>query len=144
MVETDQLGEETPHMNKKTIAAGAAAVALTGTLALGGTASAADCGSSQVSTAYGCGSVSGDNEGVGTTTSSPAAGTGGLIFRDQNGNDLGSGLGERDQFEWHGDKRVVDGTVLIFVKQMTTGGGGWGSLYSGWVKAEFTQAPSIF
>lgn len=138
-------------MNKKTIAAGAAAAALAGTIVLGGTAAASDnCTGSQVRTAYGCGTVSDDNEGVGTTQSSPAAGTGGLIFRDGSGapaidsDGNQSGIGERDRFDWSGEKRVVGGTVLIFVKQTTQGGGGWGSLYSGWVKAEFTQAPVLF
>lgn len=133
-------------MNKKTIAAGAAAAALAGSIALTGVASATpnSCGPNQVRVASGCGNVSEDNENVGTALSSPAAGTGGLIFRDQNGRDLGSGIGEMDRFTWDGAKRTVNGEVLIFVKQTTSGGGGWGTLYSGWVKAAYTQAPVMF
>lgn len=133
-------------MNKKTIAAGAAAAALAGSIALTGVASATpnSCGPNQVRVASGCGNVSEDNEGVGTATSSPAAGTGGLIFRDENGRDLGSGIGENDRFEWNGEKRIINGEVLIWVKQITSGNGGWGTLYSGWVKAQYTQAPVLF
>ncbi|QBZ71918.1 hypothetical protein SEA_KRADAL_19 [Streptomyces phage Kradal] len=150
-------------MNKKTIAAGAAAVAIASTIGLAGTASAdSQCGpgatakvhyENRVNPQTGkterakiteCPDVkvSGDQ---GITTSAPAAGTGGLIFRDANGRDLGSGIGEEDQFEWYGQKKTLaDGTVLIYVKQSTRGGGGWGSLYSGWVRAQFTQAPVLF
>lgn len=133
-------------MNKKTIAAGAAAAALAGSIALTGVASAApsSCAPNQVRVASGCGTVTEDNDNVGTTESSPAAGTGGLIFRDENGRDLGSGIGEGDRFVWNGEKRTVNGEVLIWIKQTTSGNGGWGSLYSGWVKAQYTQAPVLF
>lgn len=133
-------------MNKKTIAAGAAAAAIAGTIALGGVASAADCPAGQEMTQFGCGVVKDyPSDEIGSTESGPAPGTGGLIFRDKDGRDLGSGMGENDRFEWNGKKAVTaDGTKLIYVKQVTHGHGGWGSLYSGWVRQKFTQIPSMF
>lgn len=152
-------------MNKKTIAVGAAAAALAGSMAFAGTASAdSTCGPGATATVHyenvknpatgrterakitECpdATVSNSN-GVGVTTSAPAQGTGGLIFRDENGRDLGSGMGENDQFDWLGRKAVTaDGTKLIYVKQITRGVGGWGSLYEGWVRAQFTMAPQLF
>ena len=67
----------------------------------------------------------------------PAPGTGGLIFRDRNGNDLGSGMGENDRFPLPGNASTVDGVKYIEVEQTTRGHGGWGSLYRGYVKAQF-------
>jgi hypothetical protein len=152
-------------MNKKTIAAGAAAAALAGTIALGGSAVAdSSCGPGATATVHyenvknpvtgtterekitECPDMKVSNgSGVGVTTSSPAPGTGGLIFRDENGRDLGSGMGESDQFEWMGRKATApNGTKLIYVKQTTRGVGGWGSLYEGWVRAQFTMAPQFF
>lgn len=135
-------------MNKKTIAAGAAAAALAGTIALGGTASASSCPSGQVKVMGQCGTVTSteaDEKGGRNVQSGPARGTGGLIFRDENGRDLGSGMGENDQFVWNGKKHTTaDGTKLIYVKQVTRGVGGWGSLYEGWVRQQFTMAPALF
>lgn len=83
------------------------------------------------------------NLATGTITSWPAVGTGGLILRDENGNDLGSGIGEGQDFEFI--ECGPAGSGLIMVNQLTRGsGGGWGSLYSGYVKAEWTMMPSQF
>ena len=74
-----------------------------------------------------------------------APGTGGLVLRDHNGADLGSGIGEGDRFTWSGERRrLPGGTVLVKVTQDTRGGGGWGPLYSGWVRAAYTSDPSMF
>ena len=150
-------------MNRTTIAAGAAAAALAGSLAFAGTASAdSTCGPGAEATVHYenvKNPVTGKTErekitecpdmtvsrGTGVTTGAPAPNTGGLIFRDKNGRDLGSGMGENDQFEWLGRKTVTaDGTKLIYVKQTTRGVGGWGSLYEGWVRSQFTLAPQQF
>lgn len=150
-------------MNKKTIAVGAAAAALAGTIALGGSAVAdSTCGpgaTAKVHYENVKNPVTGKTErekitecpdvtvssGNGVTTGAPAQNTGGLIFRDQNGRDLGSGMGENDQFEWEGRKATArNGEKLIYVKQITRGVGGWGSLYEGWVRAEFTLTPQQF
>ena len=80
---------------------------------------------------------------TGTITSWPAVGTGGLILRDENGNDLGSGIGEGQDFEFI--QCGPEGSGLVKVNQLTRGsGGGWGDLYSGYVKAEWTMAPGQF
>lgn len=76
-------------------------------------------------------------------SSTPHEGTGGLILRDINGRDLGSGIGENQYFGFTscGPK----GSGLIKVVQITRGkGGGWGSLYEGYVKQRYTQLPSMF
>lgn len=76
-------------------------------------------------------------------TSHPAQGTGGLILRDEHGNDLGSGIGEGQQFRFA--ECGPDGSGLIYVNQTVQGrGGGWGTLYEGYVKAEWTSIPSHF
>lgn len=75
--------------------------------------------------------------------SGPAQGTGGLILRNANGTDLGSGIGEGQGFYFLscGPK----GSGLIKVRQHTRGtGGGWGNLYTGYVKQRYTQIPSMF
>lgn len=76
------------------------------------------------------------------TVSAPAPGTGGLIFRDAQGRDLGSGMGEGDQFEFI--KHGPAGSGLIYVKQITKGMGGWGTEYIGYVKVKYTMAPELF
>lgn len=76
-------------------------------------------------------------------TSWPAPGTGGLILRDKHGNDLGSGIGEGQDFEFTmcGEK----GSGLVKIRQLTRGtGGGWGNLYEGYVKIRWTSAPVMF
>lgn len=150
-------------MNKKTIAAGAAATALAGSLVFAGTASAdSTCGpgatakvSKQMVKEPGTGKMK-----MGTVTecpdtkvtgeaeryaNAPAPGTGGLIFRDKNGNDLGSGMGEGDTFQYLNQKTTTaDGTKLIYVEQITKGNGGWGSLYKGWVRQQYIGIPSAY
>lgn len=73
----------------------------------------------------------------------PASGTGGLILRDKKGHDLGSGIGENQNFEFNecGPK----GSGLIYVEQLKWGsGGGWGDLYTGYVKIKYTKKPGMF
>lgn len=81
---------------------------------------------------------------AGTAISSfPASGTGGLIIRDANGTDLGSGIGENQDFGFNGCG--PKGSGLIKVVQLKRGtGGGWGKLYAGYVKQKYTQLPSMF
>lgn len=80
---------------------------------------------------------------TGVVTSWPAGGTGGLILRDERGNDLGSGIGEGQDFEFV--ECGPAGSGLIRVNQLTRGeGGGWGPLYEGYVKIEWTMRPSQF
>lgn len=76
-------------------------------------------------------------------TSWPAIGTGGLILREINGRDKGSGIGEEQTFGFNGCG--PKGSGLIKVVQLTRGkGGGWGSEYAGFVKQKYTQLPSMF
>lgn len=73
----------------------------------------------------------------------PAPGTGGLILRDSSGKDLGSGIGEGQNFKFV--KCGPANSGLVYVQQTTRGtGGGWGNKYSGYVKQEFTSNPSAF
>lgn len=76
-----------------------------------------------------------------------AKGTGGLVFRDEQGNDLGSGIGENQSFIFVNCGPENSG--LISVYQMDTAsddniGGGWGGLYTGYVKKKFTENPSDY
>lgn len=136
-------------MNKKTIAVGAAAAAIAGTIALGGAASAADCPAGQQMTVRGCGTVTtypDETRSSETGTSSFVTPAVGVDFRDDNGNRTSSGLSNQDQFVWLGGKKPGkngDGT-LIQVKQTTHGKGGWGSLYIGWVPLKYVSGPEMF
>jgi hypothetical protein len=131
----------------------AATVTAAGTvLAFAPTASAQDCpaGVEAASQQYNTEGLAGNLEchddgslATGTITSWPAVGTGGLILRDEQGNDLGSGIGEGQTFEFL--ECGPPGSGLILVSQITRGeGGGWGDLYSGYVKARWTMVPSQF
>lgn len=76
-------------------------------------------------------------------THTPARGTGGLILRNENGTNLGSGIGPSQRFDFIacGPK----GSGLIHVNQIdrnTTGG--WGPLYAGYVKKQYTSDPSSY
>lgn len=73
----------------------------------------------------------------------PATGTGGLILRDSSGNDTGSGIGEKQDFEFSGCGPKGSGLIKV-VQVKRGGGGGWGSSYSGFVKQKYTQLPSMF
>lgn len=76
-------------------------------------------------------------------TSGPAPGTGGLILRNSAGADLGSGIGENQNFKFV--TCGPSGSGLIKVVQLKrNGGGGWGNLYKGYVKQAYTQIPSMF
>jgi hypothetical protein len=78
-----------------------------------------------------------------TTTSWPANGTGGLNIRNSAGTYLGSGIGEDQTFQFL--HCGPSGSGLIYIRQLTRGhGGGWGSLYKGYVKQRWTQLPSMF
>jgi hypothetical protein len=150
-------------MNKKTIAAGAAATALAGSLVFAGTASAdSTCGPGATATVHYedvVNPATGKKERAKITecpdtkvtgeaeryANAPAPGTGGLIFRDKNGNDLGSGMGEGDTFQYLNQKTTTaDGTKLIYVEQITKGNGGWGNLYKGWVRQQYIGVPSAY
>jgi len=76
-------------------------------------------------------------------TSFPASGTGGLILRDVNGRDTGSGIGESQDFGFNGCGPKGSGLIRV-IQLKRGGGGGWGSAYAGFVKKQYTQAPSMF
>lgn len=142
-------------MNKTTIAAGAAAAALAGTIALGGTASASSCPSGQVKTSFGCGTVTGEikgEQGHPTGIRSFVTPAVGVDFRDEDGNKTGSGFYPANSFEYLGKKKQGkngDGT-LILVRQETKHDSptvvqsGYGTLYKGWIPVKYTQAPEMF
>ncbi|AYD81185.1 hypothetical protein SEA_JUSTBECAUSE_16 [Streptomyces phage JustBecause] len=142
-------------MNKKTIAAGAAAAALAGTIALGGTAAADSCKPGQVQTAYGCGDVTGEikgEQGSPTGIRSFVTPVVGVDFRDEDGNKTGSGFYPANSFEYLGKKKQGkngDG-VLILVRQETKQDSptvvqsGYGTIYKGWIPVKYTQIPSMF
>lgn len=142
-------------MNKKTIAAGAAAAALAGTIALGGTAAADSCKPGQVQTAYGCGDVTGEvkgEQGKSTGIRSFVTPAVGVDFRDEDGNKTGSGFYPANSFEYLGKKKQGkngDG-VLILVRQETKQDSptvvqsGYGTIYKGWIPVKYTQIPSMF
>lgn len=143
-------------MNKKTIAAGAAAVALTGSLAFAGSAAADSCKPGQVQTSFGCGDVTGEikgEQGHPTGTTSFVTPSVGVDFRDENGRKTGSGFYPANAFEYLGKKKHGingDGT-LILVRQMTKANdgasivqSGYGNLYKGWIPVKYTQLPSMF
>lgn len=120
--------------SKTVIASTAAATALAASIAFASPAAAENgCPAGQMPLAGNC------HEAVFTTyqTGRPAPGTGGLIFRDENGNDLGSGMGENDRFMLTGRASTRDSVKYVEVEQTTRGHGGWGSLYKGYVKAQF-------
>lgn len=73
----------------------------------------------------------------------PASGTGGLILRDSNGNDTGSGIGEQQNFDFDSCGPKSSGLIKV-VQVKRGGGGGWGSSYEGFVKQKYTQLPSMF
>lgn len=77
----------------------------------------------------------------------PAKGTGGLVLRDVNGRDTGSGIGQKQTFQFMscGPK----GSGLIYVMQLDRRGGwgvggGWGDLYGGYVKKAYTAHPGAY
>lgn len=125
------------------VAAGALAA---GGLTVGGASAVGHCSPGQVVTGFGCGTVketAPDETRGGTITT---AVTFDVNFRDDNGDRTSSGLGANDQFHYLGAKKMGkngDG-MLIKVKQTTTGQGGWGSLYEGWIPVKYTQLPSMF
>jgi hypothetical protein len=132
----------------ETAAAKAAATAvLAGSATLGVGVAASDCPSGQEMTVWGCAVVkTAPDETIRRGTGTISATTVAVTFRDENGNRTDSGLGAEDQFEWLGGRKPGkngDGQ-LIEVKQITTGKGGWGSLYQGWIPAKYTQIPSMF
>lgn len=142
-------------MNKKTIAAGAAAAALAGSIAFAGTAAAVDCKPGQVKVMGQCGDVTGEikgEQGVETGITSFVTPAVGVDFRDESGNKTGSGFYPVNAFEYLGKKKQGkngDGT-LILVRQLTREDpgsitqSGYGSLYKGWIPVKYTQAPELF
>lgn len=142
-------------MNKKTIAAGAATLALTGSLAFAGTAAASDCKPGQVKVMGQCGDVTGEikgEQGRETGITSYVTPAVGVDFRDEAGNKTGSGFYPVNLFEYLGKKKHGkngDGT-LILVRQLTRDDpgtvvqSGYGDLYRGWIPVKYTQAPELF
>lgn len=116
-------------MNRKLALTGASLVAAFTTLAFGSTAYADS------------GTGSAMDKDIAHYVSGPAPGTGGLILRDINGRDLGSGIGEMQDFVFEscGPNGLIEVTQL-----RRGGGGGWGSLYRGYVRKAYTQIPSMF
>lgn len=76
-------------------------------------------------------------------THTPAPGTGGLVLRNAKGRDLGSGIGQKQRFQFMYCGPKDSG--LIYVNQVdrkTTGG--WGGLYAGYVKKKYTSSPASY
>lgn len=126
----------------------AATAVLAGSATLGVGVAATDCPAGQEVTIMGCGKVTQTvpDETIRRGTGTISATTVNVDFRDENGNRTSSGMGTGDQFEWLGGRKPGkngDGT-LIEVKQTTTGKGGWGDRYEGWIPAKYTQIPSMF
>lgn len=117
-------------MDKKRLALAVTATSVAAATALGMTATTASANTPATKT---------------TLSSWPGIGTGGLIIRDVNGNDLGSGIGEAQYFKFIACGPKNSGLIQV-VQELrgNKGGGGWGSLYSGYVKQKYTQAPSMF
>jgi hypothetical protein len=124
----------------------AAGALLAGGVTFGGVA-ASDCPTGQEMTVMGCATVKNyDDETIRQGTGSTSFVTVDVDFRDNDGNRTSSGMSNQDQFEWLGGKKPGkngDG-MLIEVKQISTGKGGWGSLYQGWIPVKFTSAPRMF
>lgn len=124
-----------------------ATTVLAGSATLGVGVAANDCPSGQEMTIWGCAVVeTAPDETIRRGTGTISATTVAVTFRDGNGNRTDSGLGAADQFEWLGGRKQGkngDGQ-LIEVKQITTGKGGWGPRYEGWIPAKYTQIPSMF
>lgn len=123
----------------------ASALAVPAALVTASSASALSCPAGQQDFNGSCAVVTDypDETNIGTRTSGPAPRTGGLILRDAEGRDLGSGIGEGQQFKFTGCGPT--GSGLIRVRQTTRGnGGGWGTLYSGYVKKRWTMAPQMW
>lgn len=75
-----------------------------------------------------------------------AAGTGGLVFRDEDGNDLGSGMGEGQQFIFTDCGPKGSGLINVYQLDKAEDGkpGGWGALYAGYVKKAYTDNASTY
>lgn len=61
----------------------------------------------------------------------------GVDFRDDNGFKTGSGLSPNDRFVYLGEPRMLNGEMMVMVKQTTSGVGGYGSLYKGYIPTRF-------
>ncbi|MER6605754.1 hypothetical protein ABT282_07515 [Streptomyces sp. NPDC000927] len=144
---------------KRAAAVTAAAVAITGSALVTSASADSACGpgvEAKVSQRMVHNPASGKRE-MGTVTECPdtsTRSTGGTIssitpsegvdFRNNNGFKTGSGLSNRDRFRYLGETRTFNGEVMIRVKQITSGMGGYGSLYEGWIPVRFTANPSMF
>ena len=132
----------------ESIGAKVVAGALASTAVVGGgyAVSTQQCPTGQESTLWGCAVVTDDPYGNTKTKSylnpgqgRPQRGTGGLIIRDEDGRDTGSGIGEGQVFD------ILEcgpkGSGLVLVNQDTSvHGGGWGTLYTGYVKWKYVEA----
>lgn len=134
------------------IAAGKLALAAAGAIVAGGTAlgvnTAGGCPAGQETTIFGCAKVTNapDERGAGYGKVSSVTPSGGVDFRDVNGDRTSSGLSPADRFQYVGQKRKGkngDGP-LILVKQLTHGKGGWGPLYLAWIPVKYTADPTSF
>lgn len=133
-------------MLMESAAAKVAAALIAGGAATGVGVSVADCPTGQEMTVVGCAKVTHHSDDSGRGTGSHSATTVSVYFRDADGNKTDSGLGPGDQFEWLGGKKMGkngDG-MLVEIRQTTTGKGGWGSLYEGWIPMKYTQTPRLF
>lgn len=136
---------------KSALKAAVAGVALAGSLAVAApAASATTCAKDQVVIGGQCGTVTStlpdETRGSRITTGIRQDMTTGVTFRDDNGNRTSSGMAVKDQFNFLGPKKMGrngDG-MLVKVKQITKGQGGWGDLYIGWIPVKYTMAPQLF
>lgn len=131
----------------ESIGAKIAAGALASTAVVGGgyAVTTQQCPTGQESTIFGCAKVtdysdetSGWKIHLKPGQGRPQPGTGGLILRDDEGRDTGSGIGERQIFD------ILEcgprGSGLVLVNQDTSiHGGGWGTQYTGYVKWKYVQ-----
>ncbi|MFE0472539.1 hypothetical protein ACFW2V_13085 [Streptomyces sp. NPDC058947] len=128
-------------------AAKIAGAVLVGGATLGVGAATTDCPTGQEMTVMGCAKVTDyEDETVQQGTGSHSAVTVDVTFRDDQGNRTTSGMSSQDQFEWLGGKKPGkngDG-MLIEVKQISRGKGGWGPLYQGWIPVKYTHIPRMF
>lgn len=122
---------------KTTIALTGAALVTTAALTVAPMASATSCAEGEARFEGVCGVATVVIEqGMGR----PKPGSGGLIFRDEQANNLGSGMYENARFTTTGNTVTVNGIKLIEVEQISQPGlDGYGPLYKGYVKEQYTE-----
>ena len=124
-----------------------AAGALASTAVVGGgyAASTQQCSAGMEATIFGCAKVTEDPYGSTKTKvylnpgqGRPEKGTGGLVIRDEEGRDTGSGIGEKQVFDMLECGPEGSGLVLV-VQDTSVHGGGWGTQYTGYVKWKYVS-----